>query len=216
MDSSGRLVSAESKAHAIAYADHEKSEIIVNAFQGKRLNSPNDVVVSPKGFIFFTDPYSDMMGEPKELGFNGIFSVGPGGELRLVDDTFLRPNGIALSPDESILYVNDTKKQEIIAFSIGAGGTTQRTGVFAKVDSSYGPGVVDGMKVDIEGNVYVTGPGGMWAFSPDGSPLAVLYIPEKVGNFCFGGKDSKTLYITASTSVYTLEAGIPGIVPFRE
>jgi gluconolactonase len=216
MDSKGNIVAAESKSHAIAYTDHERSRIIVNAFQGKRLNSPNDVVVSRAGYIFFTDPYSEMMGEPKDLMFNGIFSVSPQGKLYLIDDTFERPNGIAFSPDESILYVNDTAKQEIFAFHLNKDGSTRKTGRFARVDTSYGKGVVDGMKVDIAGNVYVTGPGGIWVFSPDGSPVAVLYIPEQVGNFCFGGKNSTTLYITASTSVYTLETGIKGIVPFRE
>ena len=215
MNADGRIVSTESKAHGIAYADHEKSEIITDNFQGKRLNSPNDVVVTRDGFIFFTDPYSEMMGEPRELGYNGIFSISPKGELSLVDDTFERPNGIALSPDETLLYVNDTKKQQIFAFSVSKDKTTKMIGPFAKVDTSYGKGAVDGMKVDVSGNVYVTGPGGIWVFSPDGNPLAVLFIPESVGNLCFGGKDSKTLFITASTSVYSIETGIQGVVPFR-
>jgi gluconolactonase len=215
MDASGRIVSTESQAHAISYVNHEKSEIIVNKYQGKQLNSPNDVVVSKKGFIYFTDPYSDMMRGPKELGFNGIFVINPRGEISLVDDTFTRPNGIALSPDESILYANDTAKQEITAFYIDENGKVKSSAVFAKVDSSYGPGAVDGMKVDVEGNVYVTGPCGIWVFSPSGETLAVLHIPEKVGNFCFGGNDNKTLYITASTSVYTLRVEIAGIVPVR-
>ena len=216
MDANGRIVSAESKAHAIAYADHEKSEIIANSFQGKLLNSPNDAVVSRDGFIFFTDPYSEAMGEPREIGYNGIFSISPRGEIHLVDDSFERPNGIAFSPDESVLYVNDTKKQSIFAYSVNKDKVTQKTGLFAQVDGSYGKGVVDGMKLDIEGNVYVTGPGGIWVFSPAGDPLAILYIPELAGNLCFGGKDSRTLYITASTSVYSLDVGIPGIVPFRK
>ncbi len=215
MNASGRIVSTESLVHAISYVNHEKSEMIVNNYKGKQLNSPNDVVVSKKGFIYFTDPYSDMMGGPKELGFNGIFAITPDGEISLIDDSFERPNGIALSPDESILYVNDTAKQEITAFHIDENGRVRKKAVFAQVDSSYGPGVVDGMKVDIEGNVYVTGPCGIWTFSPGGEPIAIAHVPEKVGNFCFGGNDSKTLYITASTSVYTLRAGIAGIVPFR-
>jgi gluconolactonase len=216
MDAKGRIVSAESGAHAIAYADEKTSISIVNAYQGKQLNSPNDVVVAKSGFIFFTDPYSDMMGGPKVLGFNGIYSVSPSGGLRLIDDTFGRPNGIALSPDESILYVNDTKRQSIYAYSLGKDGSTTAKGLFAQVDAAYGDGVVDGMKVDVEGNVYVTGPAGMWVFDAEGNASAILYLPEKAGNFCFGGKDSRTLYITASSSVYELHAGVPGIVPFRQ
>jgi gluconolactonase len=214
MDAKGRIVSAESSAHAIAYADGATSVSIVDAYRGKRLNSPNDVVVAKNGVIYFTDPYSDMMGGPKVLGFNGIYSATPSGGLSLIDDTFKRPNGIALSPDETILYVNDTTRQSIYAFRLDKEGTPK--GLFARVDPSYGEGVVDGMKVDVEGNVWVTGPGGMWVFDPLGRALAILYLPEKVGNFCFGGAGSATLYITASTSVYELRAGVPGIVPFRE
>ncbi|MDR1971969.1 MAG: SMP-30/gluconolactonase/LRE family protein [Treponema sp.] len=215
MDARGRIVSAESGAHRIAYADNQASIPIVSDFNGKQLNSPNDVVVSKEGYILFTDPYSDMLGGPRVLGFNGIFSVSPKGETRLVDDVFERPNGIALSPDESVLYVNDTKQQSIYAFSFGKDGKTSRIGLFAKVDESYGKGAVDGMKVDTLGNVYVTGPGGIWVFDSAGTPLAVLFIPEQAGNFCFGGRDAKTIYITASTSVYALDAGVPGVVPFR-
>jgi gluconolactonase len=216
MDAQGRIVSAESAAHGIAYVDSQKSIPIINSFQGKLLNSPNDVVVSRRGDIFFTDPYSDMMGGPKELGFNGVFSVNSQGTIKLIDDTLLRPNGIAFSPDESILYVNDTKQQSIFAYSMDKDRNATKIGLFSQVDSSYGEGVVDGMKVDIEGNIYVTGPCGIWVIGSDGIPLGILAMPEKVGNFCFGNGDSKTIYITASSSVYTLDAGVPGIVPFRE
>jgi gluconolactonase len=215
MDAAGRIVAAESKAHAVSFSDNEKSQIIADNFLGKRFNSPNDVVAAKDGYIFFTDPYSEMMGEAKELGFNGIFSISPHGELRLVDDAFEHPNGLAFSPDESLLYVNDTKKQQIFAFSVDKNKAAQKAGVFAHVNASYGKGVVDGMKVDSHGNVYVTGPGGIWVFSPNGSPLAVAYIPEWAGNLCFGGSDSRTLFITASASVYALDVGISGIVPFR-
>jgi len=215
MDTQGRIVSAESGVHGIAYADDKKSVSIVNSYQGKPLNSPNDVVVAKSGFIFFTDPYSDMMGGPKVLGFNGVFSVCPTGELHLIDDTLDRPNGIALSPNESILYVNDTKRQTIYAYNLSKDGKTTSRRLFAQVDPLYGAGVVDGMKVDVEGNVYVTGPAGMWVFDAEGKALAILCLPEKVGNFCFGGNDSKTLYITASSSVYALRSGVPGIVPYR-
>ncbi|GHT55472.1 hypothetical protein FACS1894109_02090 [Spirochaetia bacterium] len=216
MDADGRIVAAESFAHGIAYTDSEKSVPITGTFEGRQLNSPNDVVLARNGDIFFTDPYSSMMGGPKTIGFNGIFAVTPGGETRLIDDSFSRPNGIAFSPDEAILYVNDSDKQQIIAFAMGKNGAVSKTGVFAAVDPAYGPGVVDGMKVDTEGNVYVTGPGGIWVIAPDGSPAAILYVSEQVGNFCFGGRDSQTLFITASKSVYALPIGIPGIVPYRK
>jgi gluconolactonase len=156
-----------------------------------------------------------MMGGPIELGFNGIFFVDSQGTTRLIDDTLIRPNGITLSPDESTLYVNDTKQQSIFAYTLDKDRKVSKIGLFSQVDSSYGEGVVDGMKVDIEGNVYVTGPCGIWIMGSNGVPLGILCLPEKAGNFCFGGRDSKTIYITASSSVYALDVGVPGIVPYR-
>jgi gluconolactonase len=217
MDADGRLISAEGSARRIAYLDSEKSTPIVSSYKGKQINSPNDVVVSQNGEIFFTDPYSEMMMMSKDLAFNGIYRVKPNGEdLHLIDDSFLRPNGLAFSPDESILYVNDTKRQHIIAFGMRKNGSVTKLGVFASVDEKYGTGVVDGMKVDIKGNLYVTGPGGMWVFGPDGKPIAVVYVPEKVGNLCFGDQDGETLFIAASTSLYALAVGVPGVLPYRK
>jgi gluconolactonase len=216
MDASGRIVSAESSKRRIAYADGKASEQIVGAYRGKPLNSPNDVVVARSGIVFFTDPYSEMMGGPKDLGFNGVFSILPGGELQLIDDSYDRPNGISLSPDESVLYVNDTKRQSIYSYALGPGGAAVPKGLFAAVDPSRGDGAVDGMKGDLEGNVYVTGPAGVWVFDPEGKALAILHLPEKAGNLCFGGADAMTLFLTATTSVYSLRVGARGIVPFRK
>ncbi|GHV72665.1 hypothetical protein AGMMS49928_29960 [Spirochaetia bacterium] len=155
------------------------------------------------------------MGSPRELDFNGVFGVDSQGKIRLIYDRMDRPNGIAFSPDESILYVNDTDHQHILAFSMGKDGSASLTGEFARLDPSYGNGAPDGMKVDVEGNVYVTGPGGLWVLSPGGVPLVILHTPEFVGNFCFGGKDSRTIFLTASASIYTVQTEIPGIVPHR-
>jgi gluconolactonase len=219
MDADGRIVSAESSSRSIALADSEKSDPIAVSYQGKKLNSPNDVVVAKNGDIFFTDPYSKALENEKELDFNGVFSFTPGGETQLIYGGLAWPNGIALSPDESILYVNDTGLQQI--FSIDISGINEKDQplspkVFVTLDSSYGKGAPDGMKLDIEGNVYVTGPGGLWVLNPDGQPLVILHSPEYIGNFCFGGADSKTIFLTASTSVYEVPVGIPGIVPYRK
>jgi gluconolactonase len=216
MDAEGRIVSAESASQGIAYADREKSLPIAGTFEGKRFNSPNDVVVSRKGEIFFTDPFSTALQRNRELDFNGVFAATPQGTVRLIYNSLGRPNGIAFSPDESILYVNDTNLQQIFAFQLKDDGSASKIGVLVTLDTSYGIGAADGMKVDIEGNIYVTGPGGLWVISPDGTPIALLKSPENVGNLCFGGKDSSTLFLTATTSVYTLSVGIPGIVPRRE
>lgn len=218
----GRIVSAETKNHAVTFADNEKSEIIAGRYQGKILNSPNDVIVRSDGAVLFTDPYSVAMGDIRELDFNGIYCVPvvEGGlseeHMILLDDRMERPNGIAFSPDEKILYVNDTNQQLIQAYQMQSDNTASRIGTFCHLDESYGKGCADGMKVDIEGNVYVTGPGGIWLIGADGSPISILKTPEFVGNLCFGGSEDDILYITASTSVYRIQVRIPGIVPKRE
>jgi gluconolactonase len=214
MDRAGRLVGAQSKPHAISYIYGDDSEIIVDSFGGKQLNSPNDVVVAKPGDIFFTDPYSTAMAGPRELPYSGVFRVVPGqSEPILIDDCIGWPNGLALSPDESIFYVNDTSAQNIIAYQLNADRSTSRIGVFATLDTSHGNGSPDGMKVDIEGNVYLTGPGGIWVLDKSGAPIAILLMPEHIGNLCFGMEDNSSLIITASASVYTLKVKIPGVVP---
>ncbi|MDR1506333.1 MAG: SMP-30/gluconolactonase/LRE family protein [Treponema sp.] len=216
MDSLGRIVAAEGTSRSVAYTDHEKSVMVAGKYQGKILCGPNDVVVSMGGDFFFTDQYPKDIGGPRELAYNGVYRTTPGGEISLLNNEIGRPNGIAFSPDESILYVNDTDTQEIFSFHMKSGGTVSEKKVFAVLDRSYGDGAPDGMKVDIEGNVYVTGPGGIWIIGSAGVPLAVLKCPEYAGNLCFGGGDSKTLFVTASTSLYALSMGIPGIVPYRK
>lgn len=213
MDTAGRIVSAETRTHAITYANETDSETITDSYEGRRLNSPNDVVVKRDGDIFFTDPYSTAMGDLRELPFNGVFKVTPGGKTVLLDDTLERPNGLAFSPDESILYVDDTNQQNITAYQVKKDNTLGRIGVFAVLDTSYGKGAADGMKVDVRGNIYLTGPGGIWIFDKDASPLAILETPESAGNLCFGGQDHSTLFITATSSVYQIQVNIPGIVP---
>lgn len=215
MNARGRLIAAESGARRIAYTGGNGSEAIAAEYRGASLNSPNDVVASTGGDILFTDPYSTAMGLPRELDYNGVFRVTPSGECRLLCGDMKRPNGIAFSPGESILYVNDTDCQHILSFPVNEDGSLGPSSVFVTLDTAYGPGAPDGMKVDVHGNVYVTGPGGVWVIDPDGAPAAILHCPEFVGNLCFGGSDSKTLYLTASSSVYSIHVGIPGIVPNR-
>lgn len=218
----GRIISAETRTHAVTYADREESKIIAASYYGKRLNSPNDVVSGRDGALVFTDPYSVAMGDVRELDFNGIYYVPAflgrpdGKHIRLLDDRMERPNGLAFSPDESVLYVNDTNKQLIQAYQMHDEGGASVIGIFAILDESYGAGCADGMKVDVEGNVYLTGPGGIWIIDSSGTPAVILKCPENAGNLCFGGKDNQTLFITASTSVYRIPVKIPGIIPFRE
>lgn len=212
----GVLVAAETASHAVtlAYADH--SAVIAEQYQGKMLNSPNDVIVRSDGAVLFTDPYSVAMGGPRELEFNGFYMV-PFEKGVYQSPVLLgkmeRPNGLAYSPDEQILYVNDTNHNLINSYARNSDDTVSYIGVFARLDETQGDGVADGMKVDTEGNVYVTGPGGIWVLSSSGDPLAILRFPEPVGNFCFGGADGRTLFAAATTSIYSMPVAISGLIP---
>ena len=177
------------------------------------------MIVARDGSIFFTDPTYGRMpvfGLPREqeLDFQGVYRLPPGGgELQLLVDDFAQPNGLCFSPDESLLYVNDTVRAHIRVFDVGAGHRLENGRVFAEGigegDLAKG-GLVDGMKLDERGNVYVTGPEGVWVFSPEGEHIGVIEVPEDVGNVNWGGDDWQTLYIPASTSVYRVRMKVAG------
>ncbi|HCD46423.1 MAG TPA: gluconolactonase [Lachnoclostridium sp.] len=209
----GRIISTESSAHRIAYADEKKSERIAGFYQGKWFNSPNDVVAKSDGSIWFTDPYSTAMGAKKELDMDGVYRISQTGEVTLVTGELGRPNGLAFTPDESSLYVNDTNLQQIFKIDLFEDGSFGELRLFVTLDPSYGDGAPDGMKVDVAGNVWVTGPGGLWVITPDGIPAAVLRTPEFAGNFCFGGPDNRVLFIAACSSLYAYPVAISGIIP---
>ncbi|RAH98848.1 gluconolactonase [Acuticoccus sediminis] len=188
-------------------------EVLASHFEGRELNSPNDVVVSSKGWIYFTDPWYGRMPvfgveRPRELGFQGVYRVKPGmAEPELVVDRyqFSMPNGLCFSPDESRLYVNDTEQTNIRVFDVDGQGRPRNGRVFASgIKDSLKAGVPDGMKCDFEGNVWVTAPGGIWVYAPDGRHIGRVAIPELAANFHWGGTDWRTLYVTASTSLYSL------------
>ncbi len=183
------------------------------------LNSPNDVIVASDGSILFTDPtYGRMPGfgleREQELDFQGVYRLpADGGALELLIDDFAQPNGLCFSPDESLLYINDTVHAHIRVFDVGPGHSLSNGRVFA---SGIGTGdlasgeLVDGMKLDERGNVYVTGPRGVWIFAPGGEQLGVIQVPENVGNVNWGDDDWQTLYIPASTSVYRVRMKVGG------
>ena len=193
-----------------------RREILASHFEGKELNSPNDVCVRSDGSIYFTDPwYGRMPGfgveRPRQLGFQGVYRVRPDGALALlVDrDLFDQPNGLCFSPDEKTLYVNDTAKALIRAFAVAADGTLSGGAEFASgIRSDSEPGVPDGMKCDAEGNVWVTAPGGVWVYSPSGALIGKLRVPEGVANLAWGGDDFRTLFLTATRSVYAVKTKI--------
>jgi gluconolactonase len=193
--------------------DRQVSTLVDN-FQGKKFNSPNDLVYKSDGALYFTDPpYGLVKGDEdpkKELRFNGVFRLA-NGKLQAIIRDLTRPNGIAFSPDEKTLYIanSDEKRKVWMRYDVQPDGTVKNGRVFADVTAETADGLPDGMKVDDQGNVYGTGPGGIWVFSPDGTHLGTIKPPETPAN-CNWGDDGKTLYITARTGLYRIKLPVQG------
>jgi gluconolactonase len=202
--------------------------VLADSYQGKKLNSPNDLVYAKDGSLYFTDPpyglpTQDDKDPIKELQVNGVYRIPralqqkPGAapardQLQLVSKDLPRPNGIAFSPDQKYLYVDNSGPQKIwMRYQVKEDGSLTNGKVFYDASSDKRPGGPDGMKVDSLGNVYSTGPGGIWIFSPEGKPLGVILIPERTANLNWAGSDRKTLYITASSTIYRIKLKVPGI-----
>jgi sugar lactone lactonase YvrE len=215
LDRQGRLITCEHSGRRVVRTEIDGTISILTAFyEGKRLNSPNDIVTRSDGTIYFTDPHFGLGLPPrwKELTFNGVYRITPNNELVLLVDDFDMPNGLAFSPDESLLYVNDTFRGHIRVFEVNQDGSIGKGQIFAEFKGN-GPGAPDGMKVDRHGNIYCMGPGGVWVLDKNGKPLGRIGLPETPANFTFGDTDWKTLYITAQTSIYRLRLEVPGIAP---
>ncbi|PYN49736.1 MAG: gluconolactonase [Candidatus Rokuibacteriota bacterium] len=210
-DLQGRLVICEGGNRRVTrWSAGGPSEILMDRFEGKRLNRPNDVVCKSDGSIYFTDPGLRVPLPERELASAGVYRIAPDGTTTLVADCEY-PNGLAFSPDERVLYVANTRwTQYIHALELDAGGGFVRRRIFADMSSDETDGVPDGMKVDVEGRVFCTGPGGTWVFAPDGTRLGIIRTPEVPANLAFGGPDLRTLFFTARTSVYTLRMNVPG------
>ena len=211
-DLEGRLVICEGGNRRVTrWTADGKSEVLMDRWKGKRLNRPNDVVCKSDGSIYFTDPGLRVPFEQRELPHAAVYRVMSDGTQSMVAD-FEYPNGLAFSPDERLLYVANTRwAQYIHALELDANGALVRRRIFAEMPSdSDKNGVPDGMKVDVEGRVYCTGPDGTWVFAPDGTKLGIIRTPEFAANVVFGGPDLKTLFFTANTSVYTLRMKVPG------
>ena len=210
-DRQGRLLACEHAGRQVSRQAHGGAmETVVDSYDGKRLNSPNDLVVHSSGAIYFTDPPYGIDPDPGEQGFNGVYRVDPQGVLSLLIADFDRPNGLAFSPDESTLYVDDTRRRHVRAFDVGPDGSLSNDRVFVDMDVEA-PGNPDGMKVDVEGNVYVTGGGGLWVVEPSGRRVGIVAFPELPANVAFGGPDNRTIYVTARTSVYRVQGRVAGI-----
>jgi gluconolactonase len=190
--------------------------VLADRYQGKRLNSPNDLVYRSDGSLYFTDPpfgLPDAFDDPaKELPFSGVYRVAHD-TVTLLTSELTGPNGIAFSPDERYLYVDnwDLARKVLMRYEVKPDGTLGPGTVFHDFTAEREPVALDGIKVDVEGNVYVSAPGGVWILSPTGTPLGRIVPPEHDANFTFGDADGRTLYLTASTGLYRIRLGIPGI-----
>jgi len=220
-DREGRLVSCEHGERRVTRTEHDGSiTVIASHFEGKRLNSPNDVIVDSEGAIWFTDPdygiISDYEGyrSDSEIGRCNVYRVSPGDtQVRLVSDDFVKPNGLAFSPDESKLYIadsaashDDNAPRHIRVFDVASNGALRNGRVFVEMQS----GVPDGMRVDEHGNVWTSAEDGVHCYAPDGALLGKILIPEVVANLTFGGPRRNRLFITATSSVYALHVGVRG------
>ena len=213
-DRQGRLVACEHGKRRVSRTEADGSVVaLATHYRDMRLNSPNDVVVRSDGSVFFTDPPYGIRPEDQDLPHSGVYRLAPDGDLMLIAADFNRPNGLAFSPDEAILYVDDTMERHIRAFDVAADGSLSNGRVLAEMASAL-PGGPDGMKVDAMGNLYATGPGGVWIYDPDGALYGVLQTPQKPSNLAFGGADFHTLYITARSGLYSVRTLFEGIHVF--
>lgn len=210
-DLQGRLVLCEGDNRRVTRRGADgRFEVLMDRFEGKRLNRPNDVVCRSDGSIYFTDPGLRVPLAEREVPHAGVYRIAPDGAVSLVAD-FEYPNGLAFSPDERRLYVANTRwAQYIHLLELDGHGRMVRRRIFADMSSDETDGVPDGMKVDVEGRVYCTGPGGTWVFAPDGTRLGIIHTPEVPANLAFGGPDLRTLFFTARTSVYVMRVKVPG------
>jgi gluconolactonase len=201
-DSRNRLLLAQHGNRRLARRDSTGAEVsVASHYNGKRLNSPNDLAIKSDGAIFFTDPPYGISPNQEELGFYGIYRISPSGALQLLDNSLQRPNGIAFSPDETKLYVTDSPARNIYAWDVVNDSLLANKRLIAHINPA---GNADGMKVDTEGNLFVTGPLGVWVFSPDGAVLDTILVPGQTTNCNWGDTDRRTLYITSGSSVYRI------------
>ncbi|MBM3140579.1 MAG: SMP-30/gluconolactonase/LRE family protein [Chloroflexi bacterium] len=230
LDREGRVVACEHGGRRVSRAPYRATSPdgaaadVVTSHDGKRLNSPNDLVVHSSGAIYFTDPTyglprpgaTRVMGDPnakQELDFQGVYRLAPNGALALLVRDFTQPNGLAFSPDESALYVGDSQDRIIRRYLVAADGSLSGGDLFVDMRRDERRGAPDGMKVDEDGRLWTTGAGGVWVVAPDGKRLGVFETEEHAANLTFGGARFSTLFLTATTSVFSVETRVRGIAP---
>ena len=219
IDSQGRLVLMEHGNRRVSRREPDGSmTVLADRFEGRRLNSPNDSAWKSDGWLYFTDPPYGLAGleeDPaRDLDFNGIYRLSPEGKLELLERRQTRPNGLAFSPDEQTLYVanSDASNKVWYAYDVLADGTLGPGRIFYDVNDRNDTGAADGLKVDVDGNLFATGPGGVWIFSPDGRHLGTIKPDEVPANVAWGD-DGSTLYMTARTGLYRIRLNTSGAIP---
>jgi len=220
LDSQGRLtIDQHGNRRVVRLEKNGQFTVLADRYEGKRLNSPNDLVYKSDGSLYFTDP---PFGLPKffddsrkELPYSGVYRVSPEGDITLLTTDLKGPNGLAFSPDEKYFYVDnwDPEKKVVLRYEVKPDGTLSNGSVFFDMTGAPGEDALDGMKVDQKGNLYVSGPGGVWVLSPEGKHLGTIGAPEHPHNFAWGDDDGKTLYLCAQTGLYRIRLNIPGIRP---
>jgi gluconolactonase len=216
LDPHGRVVyCAHGDRQVVRLEEDGRRTVLASQYEGKRLNSPNDLVYKSDGSLYFTDPAAGLRNgndDPKkELPFTGVYLL-KDGKLQLLTKDF-RPNGLAFTPDEKQLYLINSDKKSILRYDVQPDDTITNAQAFIDMSLDTAPGGPDGMKVDQKGNVYCSGPGGFWIISAEGKHLATVLTPEVVANLAFGGADGKTLFLMGRTSLYQIHLKVPGILP---
>jgi gluconolactonase len=197
--------------------DGKSYETVADRYEGKRLNSPNDVVLGPDGAIYFTDPISNLpVGQKQEIPFKGVYRIAADGQVRLLTKELVEPNGLAFSPDGTKLYIDDSTQRNIRVYAFQPDGTLRDGRIFGVEPGGPKDGVPDGIRLDRQGNLYVIGPKGIWVWDPQGHHLGTIVMPEEPANLAWGDADYSTLYITARTSVYKLHTRVHGFIPYLQ
>jgi gluconolactonase len=215
-DLNHHLLDCASVLRAIIRIDGDgQYTVLADRFEGKRFNSPNDVVIGPDKAIYFTDPTLDLpSGEKQEIPFQGVYRLDDHGGVRLLTKELTQPNGLAFSPDGKKFYVDDSEQRNIRVYDFRPDGSISNGRIFANEAAGAKGGVPDGMKLDEHGNLYVTGPEGIWVWDPQGQHLGTIVLPEQPANLAWGDSDYSTLYFTATKSVYKLKTEVHGDVPY--